>query len=63
MRLLQGMGIIVALVILVAIVGAGDKADAKVKSNTYCEMVSQHYDSGGKYGWPDFKGIYEVSCY
>lgn len=62
MRLLQGMGIIVALVILVAIVGAGDKADAKVKSNTYCEMVSQHYDSGGKDGWPDYKGIYEVSC-
>ena len=62
MRLLQGMGIIVALVILVAIVGAGDKADAKVKSNTYCEMVTQHYDSGGKDGWPEYKGIYEVSC-
>lgn len=28
----------------------------------YCEMVATHKATGGEYGWPDYRGVYERAC-
>lgn len=28
----------------------------------YCEMVAIHKTTGGEYGWPDYRGVYERAC-
>lgn len=28
----------------------------------YCEMVSIYQQSGGQYGWPDYRGNYNEVC-
>lgn len=28
----------------------------------YCEMVETFKTTGGEYGWPDYRGVYERAC-
>lgn len=34
-----------------------------LEGRQYCEMVSIYQQTGGEYGWPDFKRIYEEHCH
>lgn len=31
-------------------------------ADPYCEMVSIYQQSGGQYGWPDYRGNYNEVC-
>ena len=39
------------------VVGHYDNADAEAELRLYCEMQQIHIDSGGEFGWPDFRGL------
>ena len=36
--------------------------DATEPVDPYCEMVSIWIESGGEYGWPDYRGNYHTEC-
>lgn len=38
------------------------KQDQRAEKNEYCEMVTMNIDSGGKTGWPDYRGVYIKDC-
>lgn len=64
---LQGaaIGALIALpIILAATAGAilGSSDDLQQQQDLYCEMVAIHKDTGGEYGWPDYKHIAEMVC-
>lgn len=36
--------------------------DLQQQQDLYCEMVAIHKDTGGQYGWPDYKHIAQEAC-
>lgn len=36
--------------------------DRDIALTEYCSMIALHKESGGEFGWPDFKGTYEDDC-
>lgn len=40
------------------VVMLGDARD----TDPYCEMVAIYQQSGGQYGWPDYRGNYNEVC-
>lgn len=52
---------------LVAMFAAGTLAvgqpdDLEQQRALYCEMVETFKNTGGEYGWPDYKGAYGRDC-
>ena len=61
MTLCQAIAMFVIAAIAIMAVNAAFPGDPPKKSN-YCEMVEIYKDSGGEFGWPDFRGNYESAC-
>lgn len=41
----------------------GDQPDDLEQQRAlYCEMVETFKNTGGEYGWPDYKGTYKGDC-
>lgn len=40
----------------------GQPDDLEQEQALYCEMVTTHKTTGGEYGWPDYRGVYERAC-
>lgn len=38
------------------------KQDQQAQQKEYCEMVQLNIDTGGKTGWPDYRGVYLKDC-
>ena len=36
--------------------------DLEQQRALYCEMVETFKNTGGEYGWPDYKGAYRRDC-
>lgn len=36
--------------------------DIEQQRALYCEMVETFKNTGGEYGWPDYKGTYRRDC-
>ena len=49
-----------ALLMVAALSGQPDELDQE--QALYCEMVATHKATGGEYGWPDYKGVYQEYC-
>lgn len=56
---LAGIGA-AAIISLIALMFLPDPIDLDARQ--YCEMVGIYKQTGGEYGWPDFKGIYDEEC-
>ena len=48
-----------AAVMLIAVIVAAVSHTPDIQSELrlYCEMQQIHIDSGGEFGWPDFRGL------
>lgn len=47
----------------VALLGLGALAVSLPEpADPYCEMVAVYQQSGGQYGWPDYRGNYNEVC-
>lgn len=40
----------------------GQPDDLEQQRALYCEMVETFKNTGGEYGWPDYKGAYGRDC-
>ena len=40
----------------------GQPDDLEQQRALYCEMVETFKNTGGEYGWPDYKGTYGRDC-
>lgn len=40
----------------------GQPDDLEQQRALYCEMVETFKNTGGEYGWPDYKGTYKRDC-
>lgn len=40
----------------------GQHDDLEQQRALYCEMVETFTNTGGEYGWPDYKGTYRRDC-
>lgn len=40
----------------------GQPDDLEQQRALYCEMVETFTNTGGEYGWPDYKGTYRRDC-
>lgn len=47
---------------MVATFAAGQPDDLEQQRALYCEMVETFKNTGGEYGWPDYKGTYRRDC-
>lgn len=54
-------GIITAFMIVMLGRATGPD-DIEASEQLYCEMTRLHAESGGEYGWPDYKGSRERVC-
>lgn len=52
--------ILVAVIIAALLYTLGDSVERPV--DPYCEMVTIYQQSGGQYGWPDYRGNYNEVC-
>lgn len=50
------------LIALTALVMDISADDLQQQQELYCQMVAIHKDTGGEYGWPDYKHIAEEAC-
>ena len=53
----------IALITILLLTGPDTLDDQISEQRLYCEMVMTYRDSGGQYGWPDYKKIAELYCY
>lgn len=60
--LLGVVGSFLAVAFLTGIAGLDSHDDLQQQQDLYCEMVAIHKDTGGQYGWPDYKRIAERVC-
>lgn len=51
--------ILVAIIIAALVYTLGDAGQTR---DPYCEMVSIYQQSGGQYGWPDYRDNYNEVC-
>ena len=54
--------LIVGLAVLAVTLADGQPDELDQEQALYCEMVEAFKDTGGEYGWPDYKGVYERAC-
>lgn len=55
-------GLVVLGLITLSNVIDGQPDDLEQQRALYCEMVETFKNTGGEYGWPDYKGSYERDC-
>lgn len=62
--LLGGLGFILIGVcfLLAAWAGLNNSDELDQEQALYCEMVETFKTTGGEYGWPDYKGVYQEAC-
>jgi hypothetical protein len=53
--------LLVALAALI-LTGCDDAQLAIQQQAEYCEMVTIHKNTGGQYGWPDFRNNFDKVC-
>ena len=54
--------LIVGLAVLAVTLADGQPDELDQEQALYCEMVTTHKATGGEYGWPDYRGVYERAC-
>ena len=61
MNALQKLWVAAILLSAVALALAGNTLDSDqtIEQRRYCMMVAIHYESGGEFGWPNFR---EIDC-
>ena len=52
--------LLASMIALLALFTADD--DLQQQQYLYCEMVAIHKDTGGQYGWPDYRGNAAEVC-
>ena len=55
-------GLVVLGLIALGNVIDGQPDDLEQQRALYCEMVETFKNTGGEYGWPDYKGAYGRDC-
>lgn len=57
------LGVLLVFV-LIALSGSLERQpdDLEQQRALYCEMVETFKNTGGEYGWPDYKGAYRRDC-
>ena len=55
-------GLVVLGLIALGNVVDGQPDDLEQQRALYCEMVETFKNTGGEYGWPDYKGTYGRAC-
>ena len=55
-------GLVVLGLIALGNVIDGQPDDLEQQRALYCEMVETFKNTGGEYGWPDYKGAYRRDC-
>ena len=55
-------GLVVLGLIALGNVIDGQPEDLEQQRALYCEMVETFKNTGGEYGWPDYKGAYGRDC-
>lgn len=58
-------GIVLALIAILLSGGCVDSSlekELQAQQDHYCDMVRLYVESDGKYGWFDYKQIYEGHC-
>ena len=58
---LLGCLVVLGLITLGNVVD-GQPDDLEQQRALYCEMVETFKNTGGEYGWPDYKGTYGRDC-
>lgn len=56
------IGLVLLAIVALAVAGAMDESEENLDRKHYCEMNDIFKNSGGEYGWPDFKGTYDKWC-
>lgn len=51
-----------ALFAFIGFVLDGPRDELVQEQSLYCEMVTTFNNTGGEFGWPDYKGTYEETC-
>lgn len=55
--------IVCGLVLVIGLVNNPDEPDElTIEAKTYCEMVQTFKETDGRYGWPDYRGIFRKVC-
>ena len=50
------------IALLLGIVGEGDYQEALSQQQIYCDQVAKHQQSGGEFGWPDYRQSAAEEC-
>jgi len=58
-RTVKRIAVVVGIVLLIALC-RDDEPDHQ--QAIYCEMVRLHQETGGDYGWPDYRNEYGELC-
>lgn len=56
------VGVILAVVLMFAGWAIDQPDELEQEQALYCEMVETFKTTGGEYGWPDYRGVYERAC-
>ena len=54
--------IVLGLAVALGGVAVDQSDDLEQQRALYCEMVETFKNTGGEYGWPDYKGSYGRDC-
>ena len=61
----EGIWAAVAVAIIALVLGLGgedDYQEALSQQQMYCDQVSTHQQSGGEFGWPDYRQSAAEEC-
>ena len=50
------------IAVVLALVGEGDSQEALSQQQIYCDQVAAHKQSGGEFGWPDYRQSAAEEC-
>lgn len=61
------IGVLLGALVMLGVFAAGSVIDGQPddleqQRALYCEMVETFKNTGGEYGWPDYKGAYRRDC-
>jgi hypothetical protein len=50
------------IALLLGLVGESDYQEALSQQQIYCDQVAKHRQSGGEFGWPDYRQSAAEEC-
>ena len=50
------------IAVVLGLVGEGDYREARSQQQIYCDHVAAHQQSGGEFGWPDYRQSAAEEC-